>query len=40
MLNGWQADSEQAFFDVLQTLLPQTQEAQANRGTTTNCYRG
>jgi glycyl-tRNA synthetase beta chain len=26
-----QADSEQAFFDALQTLLPQTQEAQANR---------
>jgi glycyl-tRNA synthetase beta chain len=26
-----QADSEKAFFDALQTLLPQTQEAQANR---------
>jgi glycyl-tRNA synthetase beta chain len=26
-----QADSEKAFFDILQTLLPQTQEAQANR---------
>ena len=26
-----QADSERAFFDILQTLLPQTQEAQANR---------
>jgi glycyl-tRNA synthetase beta chain len=26
-----QAESETAFFDVLQTLLPQTQEAQANR---------